>query len=127
MRKIKIKNFSNADEFIRIKEKNEGPDLVERSGYVPAKKRIESLIEAGARLVESRSQYDFIGDVIDDYDDPTRAPGYDMADAFQDGLKAQQRIREIQERQKRAKEEKLKMAEDAKKAAETAQEAPQGA
>ena len=68
----------------RCKEVNAGPPLVERSGYVPAKVRIENMMLAGQRLVESRNvRYDFDGDVDEYFDDPTRSPGFDMADASQ--------------------------------------------
>lgn len=56
----------------------------ETAGYIPAEKLIESFIVAGRRLDASRKQqFDFDeGETIpDDFVDPTRAPGYDLADA----------------------------------------------
>lgn len=94
-------------------EKNSGVSLVEKAGYVSAQKRIESLILAGHRLQESRiAQYDFEHNNLDeDFDDPTRTPGYDMADAFQANLTVQERLRQS------------KLDQEALKASQTAQEA----
>lgn len=63
-------------------EKNSGKSIVESAGYIPAQKRIENMILAGQRLVDSRKeQYDFDGEVDEDYTDPSRSPNFDMADA----------------------------------------------
>jgi len=65
-------------------EKPSGPSRVEKAGYIPANIKIQSLMSAGKRLVESRAeQYDFLDDKSVDHDfyDPTRRPGFDMADA----------------------------------------------
>ena len=60
-----------------------GERLVETAGYVSAQKRIESIIAAGRRLIESRSeQYDLVGDQDDDdFFDPTRRKNFDLVDA----------------------------------------------
>lgn len=82
-------------------EKNSGVYLVEKAGYVSAQKRIEALILAGQRLVQSRiDAYDFDKEIDEDFEDPTRNPGYDMADAFQDNLSVQSRIKASQTVQK---------------------------
>jgi len=65
-------------------EKPSGPSRVERAGYIPANVKIESLMAAGKRLVQSRAdQYDFQDDksIDPNFYDPTRRPGFDMADA----------------------------------------------
>lgn len=65
-------------------EKNTGEIIVERSGYIPARKRIENLMLAGQRLIESRhAMYDFnAGEPIDEnFYDPTREKDFDLADA----------------------------------------------
>lgn len=64
-------------------EKNDGELLVETAGYVPANVKIESMIDAGRRLTDFRAGYEFQdGETIpDDYLDPTRNPGFDLADA----------------------------------------------
>jgi len=69
---------------------------VERSGYVSAQKRIENLIQAGVRLKSYRQeQYDFDHNNIDeDAYDRTRRKGYDMGEAFQDGLKVEARLKQ---------------------------------
>lgn len=64
-------------------EYNEGPIIVEKAGYVPAKIQIENMIMAGQRLVESRKeQYGGMsdGEAMENYD-PTFSPNFDMVDA----------------------------------------------
>lgn len=68
-------------------EVNSGEVIVEAQGYISAKDRIEALLDAGMRLKEYRkSQFDFQFDEEPDPDfvDPTRSPGYDLADASRD-------------------------------------------
>lgn len=69
-------------------EINSGEIKVDSLGYIPAKKRIENMMLAGQRLKDYRqSTYDFPDGKIDTkFNDPTRSPSYDMADAFQDVL-----------------------------------------
>lgn len=64
-------------------EKNSGELLTEQAGYVPADVKILNMIEAGERLRDSRLGYEFADEnsVPDDYFDPTRDAGFDMADA----------------------------------------------
>ena len=64
-------------------EKNSGELLTEQAGYVPADVKILNMIEAGERLRDSRYGYEFEDEksVPDDYYDPTREAGFDMADA----------------------------------------------
>lgn len=102
-------------------ENNSGKTLVERAGYISAQKRIENMILAGQRLVDYRkSQFDFEGDKIDfDFDDPTRNPNFDMADASQ--LKYQAEANLAANRIARAK--KAELDKEALKASQTAQEA----
>lgn len=66
-------------------EINSGKKLVETAGYIPAQIRIENLINAGMRLADFRSdQFDFPdGRFPEDYEDVTRKPSFDMADASQ--------------------------------------------
>lgn len=93
---------------------------VERSGYIPAKKRIENLIQAGVRLKSFRQeQYDFEHNNIDENAfDPTRRKGYDLADAFQDGLNLEARQKQQEQRNKelleKATSDALKMQESQK-------------
>lgn len=64
-------------------EMNDGVNMTEQT-YIPANIQIEQLIAAGIRLDDYRKElYDFSQDAeIDwDYQDPTRNPGYDPADA----------------------------------------------
>ena len=58
----------------------------ESAGYIPPKKIIEQMIMAGLRLKSFREdQFDLQGGQDDDEvePDPTRRPGFDMADASQ--------------------------------------------
>lgn len=80
-----------------------GKNFTETAGYVSTKRRIEEMIQAGERLVQARQeQFDFMDEVdMDEQDpDPTRQPGFDLADASmiaQDlrfRLKAQQKNRQ---------------------------------
>lgn len=94
-------------------EKPSGPSKVDISGYRNQNKRIEDLINAGARLVDwRRSQFDFNeGDEIDeDFIDPTRSKGFDMEDASV---------------LQRAVEESMMLTDAEKKAAQIDQEAPE--
>jgi len=70
--------------------------LTESAGYLPSKVQIENLIQAGKRLMEYRKgAYDFPDDkVVDEsYEDPTRGPGYDLADASRDAAGVDKRLR----------------------------------
>ena len=64
-------------------EENDGEILVETAGYIPADRKIESMIDAGRRLLDFRAGYEFQDgeEIPDDYLDPTRDPGFDLADA----------------------------------------------
>ena len=83
-------------------EINSGEILVETAGYVSAQQRIESIMLAGQRLVESRREmYDY--DTEDDLDEDrypvTRDPGFDLADATQITLDLQRKLRDSEELQ----------------------------
>lgn len=79
----KYRTCNNLDEFEKIHyEIVDHTSNVEKQGYIPAKKRIENLILAGQRLVESRNaQYDFHGEIDENFSDPTRDLSFDFADA----------------------------------------------
>lgn len=76
-------------------ERNEGEYLVEKGSYIPAKQQIENLMLAGSRLeAYRREMYDLGPDDEDDgRTDPTRRPNYDLADAHQDLVDAEARIK----------------------------------
>lgn len=80
----------NRDKAPRDYESGGGKPIVETAGYVPADVRIKELLLAGERLAEYRAErYDWPnGSIVDDDHivDPTRRPGYDMADAAQAAL-----------------------------------------
>lgn len=74
-------------------EQHGGVSKTETAGYVPPKKIIENMITAGMRLKAFRQEnYDLAeGEDDVDFDDPTRTPGFDMADASQLQLELQAR------------------------------------
>lgn len=79
----KIMQFQN--KYNRQKSKPEPPSgrsRVETAGYIPAKIKIESFFNAGARLIQSRKeQFDFPpGSEPTDYYDPTRRKDLDRVD-----------------------------------------------
>jgi len=78
------------------------PGKVEKAGYIPAKKIIEQMVMAGMRLKAFREDNYDLGPEDDDEDlaigDPTRSPGFDMADASQIAM-------ELNRRKKAAKAE----------------------
>ena len=82
-------------------EKNSGELLTEQAGYVPADVKILNMIEAGERLRDSRLGYEFEDEqsVPDDYYDPTRESGFDMADATALTAEALQRMAISQKKQ----------------------------
>lgn len=92
-------NFSETPIDVSKPEQNDGKSLVESAGYISAQKRIENMILAGQRLSDYRkSSYDFKpGQEIDDnFFDPTRKGNYDLADAFQDSLNLEGRLKASQ-------------------------------
>lgn len=94
-----------------------GKSMTEKVGYVPANQLIESMILAGRRLNEYRaSQYDFPdGKVDDNFTDPTRVQGFDLADATIIQHKLENDLPDkIQEIKEKARQEALeKSGEDA--------------
>lgn len=97
-------------------EVNSGKIVVETAGYISPKKQIETLMLAGQRLAQyraSQSEYDFPDGKIDEgFVDPTRSPGFDMADASQLAMQAEANLKAAQ------------AAYEAAKAAEKPMEAP---
>lgn len=79
-------------------EENSGKTLVETAGYMSAQKRIENMILAGQRLVDYRkSQFDFPeGEIDESFEDPTRSPNFDLADASQIQIQAEASLKASQ-------------------------------
>lgn len=79
------------------------PSKTEQAGVVSPKKQIERLIRAGHTLREFRARggYEFESeeDIPDDYVDPTRSPGYDIADAAEAAAELAARVAERQAQQ----------------------------
>lgn len=99
-------------------EKNDGELVVEIGSYIPAKQQIESFIQSGKNLQAARQgRYDFEGEVDEDFTDPTRSPGFDMADASQLLLQAEANISEARKiAEANAKAEKVSKEESGSKA-----------
>lgn len=63
-------------------EVNSGLRLVDLTGYIPLEKQVKAMMSAGMRLDSFRSaQFDSEDENGDIPLDPTRKPGYDLADA----------------------------------------------
>ena len=93
---LKIRTLSQAMEQSAPPEKTGGPSHISLSGYEPLEAKINNMILAGERLLADRSKmYNFQeGEEVDwSYDDPTREPGFDMADGFQLRLQNNARLR----------------------------------
>lgn len=77
-----MKFFTKYNRPVKTPEKNSGQIIVERAGYVSAKKRIEDMIDAGQRLVDYRkSEFDFPDGKDTGFNDPTRNSNFDLVDA----------------------------------------------
>ena len=80
-----------------VEEVNDGKSKVETAGYVPAEVQIMDMLSAGIRLNEYRKdRFDFAADEVvpDDFIDPTRSPGFDLADASIIGRDVDSRLKE---------------------------------
>jgi hypothetical protein len=67
-------------------EENNGPVIVERSGYMNTKDKVIGMFLAGQRLADIRAaKFDFQSEAQDDGSlDPTRSGDYDLSDAARD-------------------------------------------
>lgn len=102
-------------------EINSGEEIVEKAGYVPANVLIENMIYAGNRLDFARSEYYDFADaetVDQDFIDPTRSKGFDIADASYMLRSAQGRIAEqkkiFESEEVKRKEAERKIEDDKK-------------
>lgn len=93
--KIKVYDVFDAMSEVHPGEVNSGELLTEQAGYIPPDVQIENMIFAGQRLAEARGVYDFDGDqeIDEDLDVPVRRANYDLADATQDQLALEARLR----------------------------------
>lgn len=126
MADMMYENYYNPDgayfnrKYARIKqkpEKNSGKMRVELKGFISNEKRIQNIIDAGNRLMTARAiQYDFQpGEPVDEnMVDVTRNPGYDPADATQQMLGVESRLKEQKAAAEKAAVEKAAL-EAAKK------------
>jgi len=90
-------------------ELNLGEKIVETAGYIPPKIQIENMIAAGQRLADYRSGlYSNEPEKKEPAIDPTRSPGFDLADATQLGRAALERIEEAKTNVQLAKEKLAK-------------------
>lgn len=113
---VTIRDTSFFTPFKRIRQQSEynrGELITEQAGYIPPQRQIEGMIAAGVRLEEFRKSQSFDfneGDQIDeDFEDVTRRPGFDPADAsqMQHSLRAKSlAAKKTQDRLSREKAEK---------------------
>lgn len=87
-------------------EENSGESIVDPSGYIPAKDRIENILRAGERLdAYRREMYHYGPDDEDDgYEDPVMEPGFDPADASRMQREALSRLRAASQTESQQKE-----------------------
>jgi hypothetical protein len=80
---VKITFYTQYNHVPALPEENSGEVVTEQAGYVPPKYQIEQMMAAGQRLADYREEmFDSLdGDIPDDFDDPTRRPGFDLVDA----------------------------------------------
>jgi len=96
--KIRTPRFNTP--YIRIQSPAEKPGkerIVETTGYRSTKQQVAEYMAAGLQLQNYRNDmYDFESekDVDENYEDRTRTPGYDPADATQDLRNAEIRLRQ---------------------------------
>lgn len=106
-------------QFVRPEKKpefNSGELKTEMKGYIPPRAQVENLILSGKKLVEYRREaYDFgVDEKIDDtFEDPTRNPDFDLADAGNLASGANERLL-AQEMEAKKKLQEEKDAEKAK-------------
>ena len=94
------KIYSEFDRPPPVLEMNDGKSIVETVGFIPADVQIEQLINAGVRLDKHRKEaFDFEpGEDIDPaFEDPTRAPNFDLADASNIGTAVSDRLLKAQQ------------------------------
>lgn len=86
-----------------------GERIVETAGYVPIQAQIAQFINAGKRLEDYRSQFDFGNGqpVPEDFIDPTKSKGFDIIDA-------QNLLNEVQQKLNDNKKEALAVKESPK-------------
>jgi len=89
------------------REMNSGVNNVEQAGFIPTNVRIEEFFKSGRILTAARREaFDFAAGEkvnIDEYNDPTRSPGFERTDAqyIEEGLKV--RLNRQRERDKERK------------------------
>lgn len=101
-------------------EHNDGKSFVETAGYIPAKQKIESFMQAGINLQTVRSQFDYpdgVPDGVEPMIDPTRSGNFDLADASALAQSALNRLNEVkpQESNKNASTGDYEPVEDKKR------------
>lgn len=104
-----------------------GKSITDRAGYITLKQQIESVLNAGRRLEDHRRGnpvFDFMpGTNIDpNFDDPTRAPGFDSVDAHilsrEVNANLEQQLKEAQN----AKNNNINTGDTGLKASQTSQD-----
>lgn len=123
-----VKFYSFSDRPHARPEPGSGIVKVERSGYIPAKARIEALMISGQNLLQARAEQFHFADpkeVPDDYYDVTTERGVDIVDVTRVArilrLRAEERARKQEEeiaaaKAKAAADEQAGSADPGKKA-----------
>lgn len=104
-----FRTSTNSKDFKKNPEKNNGPVLVERSGYFTTRQRIQNLLNAGQQLADYRKQiYDFEnGEIDENFTDPTRNSNFDLADATSINMELSDRLNDTKSEQVSETEDKL--------------------
>lgn len=100
-----------------VEEVNSGKSKVETAGYIPAEVQIMDMINAGVRLNDYRKEkFDFSDNEVvpDNFIDPTRSPGFDLADATILSRDVNSRIEEAKRLLKEAEEKAAESAAESK-------------
>jgi hypothetical protein len=111
---IERKHYTEVDRPDFEGEKNSGQQITETAGYIPANVQIEDMMLAGQRLALSRMER-FDGtnkDDLSEFNDPTRRPGFDLADAHALGMQADKNLLEQEVKIKAEKAEQAKKDEE---------------
>ncbi|QXP44114.1 MAG: hypothetical protein [Arizlama microvirus] len=95
-------------------EENSGEMITETAGYIPANVQIEDMMLAGQRLAIARKErFDGSNDEeVSLFSDPTRKPGFDLADAHTISREVYERLKRDEEKRKAEQIEKNKKVEE---------------
>lgn len=113
----------NSKDFEKKHEVPWGPTLVEQTKCISLKEKIENMMIAGQKLAASRKlDYDFPdGNIDEDYEDPTRQRGFDLADYSRIQMDLREKLIQVKKdkaAKKAAEKASQNVVDDAVKASE---------